>query len=168
MVLATGLVLGSLLVLLQVGVIPGVLTGDNTMGAVGVYVGAALVMGGGVGGWVVWTRIAKTRTKSVVLTQEGIRIAFRGGTTVILPWDDPEFHVKLQESSSSDETGSVRLEWSAAGKGQYVFVTREGGSRIRSEAAGRGLTVSSTTSGSPLGLVSTTEIARPAAPPYSM
>lgn len=147
LLLGTGLALALLLLLLQIGIIPGVLTGDSSGAAIGIYGATCFVAAAGVASWLVWTRIANTRTRSVILTPAGAQVVFTGGSTVLLRWDDPRLRLRLREFSDSNLVAGVTLEWASGGMGQYASVSRQGSARIKEEAAARGLKLSTSVTG---------------------
>jgi hypothetical protein len=134
-------------VLLQVGVIPGVLTGDSTEVAIAIYAVSGFVVMAGVISWWLWTRIAETRTKSATLTPEGVELEFFGGSTTSLNWTDRELRLRLREFSDSDRVQGATLEWGSGRMGQYASISRVGAAHIKEEAVAHGLKLASSTTG---------------------
>src|SRR5208282_5981321 len=163
-ILVSGLACGVFLVAFQFGLIPGVQDSNGSLGGIGVYAGAAFLCAAGVGGWWVWTKLAKTRTSRVVLTAEGIRVVFFDGSTTLLSWKDPSLHLSIREFSNSALISGSTIVWGTGGMGRYAFVTREGAQRVRAMATDRGFRLTTSQTGKPPSVWNLTEISK-ARPP---
>lgn len=160
--LGTGLTGALLLTLLQVEVIPGILPRESGLAAVGVSAGAAFLAAAGVGSWLLWTRIARTRTKLVTVTADGLEVRFFGGERVSLPWTSPSLHLKIRTFPGSGASAGAVLEWANGRMGEYAAISLDGSEVIRGQAAGLGLRITTSVTGKPPYQQATTEITRAA------
>jgi hypothetical protein len=163
-VLTVGVVGAVFLVAFQLGLIPGLQDLNGSLGATGVYAGAAFVFAAGIGGWWVWTRLANIRTSRVVLTAEGIRVIFSDGSNAFLSWADPNLHFRVREFSNSALIPDSTIIWGTGGIGRYASVTREGAQRVRAMATDRGFRLTTSQTGKPPSVWNLTEISRARAP----
>lgn len=117
-VLITGVAGAAILVAFQLGLIPGVQDLNGSLGAIGVFCGAAFVGAGGVVGWWVWTRLANSRTRRVTLTAQGILVVFNDEASALLSWADTNLHMTIKEFSNPGNRSrfdySVGEGWNAS------------------------------------------------------
>lgn len=149
LLLGTGAACALLLVSFQIGDIPSLHASGSPSAAIAVYGAACFVAAAGMASWWLWTRIANTRTSSVMLTPAGVRIVFTGGSALHFRWDDPSLRLTLREFSDSRVVPGVTLEWASGGMGEYASVSRGGSARIKEEATAHGLKSSISTTGAP-------------------
>ncbi|MGA8537004.1 MAG: hypothetical protein WB789_06390 [Thermoplasmata archaeon] len=159
-VLITGVAGAAILVAFQLGLIPGVQDLNGSLGAIGVFCGAAFVGAGGVVGWWVWTRLANSRTRRVTLTAQGILVVFNDEASALLSWADTNLHMTIKEFSNPAIVPDSTILWGKGGMRQYAFVTREGAERVRTISTDHGFRLTNTQSGKPPSVWNLTEISR--------
>jgi hypothetical protein len=147
-ILVVGLFGTVVLVAFVLGAIPGLHNVQGMAGTIGVLAGATFVGAAGIGSWMLWTRIANTRTKRVVLTSDGLVVEFVSDQRVRLDWSDPELRLRLRFFDGAQEQSAMLL-WGAGKMGQYASITRAGAETVEAEATGHGFRLTVTPSGEP-------------------
>jgi hypothetical protein len=156
-ILVVGLVGSVILVVFGLGYIPG-LSGPLGVGAaVGVFFGAAFLAVAGLVSWWLWTRIANTRSRRVVLSDQGVTIDFVNLPTARLNWSERGLRFSIREPPNSSIASSATLLWGSGRMGQYAFIRGAASELVRSEAAAHGFRGITSATGKPPYVWTTTE-----------
>jgi hypothetical protein len=147
-ILLAGLFGAVSLVVFILGAIPGWRNVRGTAGTIGVLAGAVFVGGAAIGAWLLWTRVANTRTKRVALTSDGVVVEFVSDQSVRLDWSDPELRLRLRFFDSARAQSAVLL-WGTGKMGEYASITRAGAETVQAEATGHGFQLKVAPSGKP-------------------
>ena len=159
-ILGVGLACSAFLVAFQTGALPGLGDVQGGLGEIGILAGAAFLAAAGIGSWMLWTKLANTRARRVLLTADGLRIEFMNYPPVQLNWSDPQLRLSLTSLDTPQGSPAVVIRWGRGRMGQYANITRSGAEMVKSEATRNGFRLRSTSTGKVPNVYNETVVAR--------
>jgi hypothetical protein len=147
-ILLVGIFGAATLAAFSLGAIPGLRNVQGMAGTIGVLAVAIFVGAGGIGAWLLRTRVANTRTQRVARAGDGLVVEFVSDRKVRLDWSDPELRLRLGLFDSARLQSAV-LRWGTGKMGQYASITLAGAETVQAEDTGRGFRLMVSPSGKP-------------------
>lgn len=147
-ILVVAVALAALLVVFDLGWIPGLKVEIGVVGTVGVYLGAAYIVAMGLLTWFFYGRILSQQAVRVSVSASGMLAVFKNQSTVSMSWLDPNFNGELTDWAP-DSTNVLTYRWHVGERKAWARITRAGSELLQDAAQRQKILVRTITKGKP-------------------